>query len=478
MLEADRKLLAEKAVQLISHFKADAEKTPVLKTGKFDELCNQLWQELPDKPCSADVLFERLKIILEHTGQLTHPKCFAFIPGPGNDVSAVADYIASSLNTATGSWLAASGPTVIEQQVFDWFCKLGNLGPQAGGIFLSGGSMANLVALVVARNAKMADSWHKGTVYFCDQTHFSVKRALRMAGFAKEQLRIITSDEKFRIDLKALAREIEADLAAGMQPFCVVANAGTTNTGAVDDLADIGDLCRQFKLWLHVDAAYGFPTLLLDSHRKQFEGIDLADSITFDPHKWLFQNFACGALLVKDRKNLLNAFVDDPEYVRDAQTAENEINYWDYGPEMGRPFRALKVWMSINFFGMDEFRDAIRQGIHNAEYAEQLLRANPDWEITSEAQNAVITFRYKPVGAADHILNDINDRVCKRMLTQSDFFIVSTKLKNQIVIRLCTINPNTTKVMIEDCIASLTEIATKEARELLPMGAPALTPTA
>jgi glutamate/tyrosine decarboxylase-like PLP-dependent enzyme len=466
MLETDRKLLAEKAVQLISHFKADVEQTPVLKLGEFDELYRQLWRQPPDAPCNADILFEQLRVILEHTAQFTHPKCFAFIPGVGNDVSAVADYIASSLNVGAGSWLTASGPILIEQLVLDWFCKLCNLGTQAGGILLSGGSMANLVALVTARNSKLAEGWHKGTVYFSDQTHFSVKRALTIAGFAKTQWRPIPSNEKYMIDLAALACEVETDLAAGLHPFCIVANGGTTNTGSVDNLADIGNLCRQFKLWFHVDAAYGFPTLLLDSHRKQFEGIELADSITFDPHKWLFQNHACGALLMKSRKDLCDAFSDDPEYVRDATTAGSEINYWDYGPEMTRPFRALKVWMSINYFGMDAFRAAISQGITNAEYAEQLLRTNQDWEITSKAQNAVITFRYKPKTAPDLIINEINDRIGKRMIAQSEFFVISTKLKNQTVIRLCTINPRTTRSMIESCISSLTEIASKETQEI------------
>jgi glutamate/tyrosine decarboxylase-like PLP-dependent enzyme len=467
MLEADRKLLAEKAVQLVSHFKADPERTPVLRQGKFDELYRELWREPPNVPCSMDALFEQLQVVLEHAGQLTHPKCFAFVPGVGNDVSAVADYIASSLNLATGSWLAASGPIVIEQLLLDWFCKLCNLGPQAGGILLSGGSMANLTALVVARNNKLGDDWHQGIIYFSDQTHFSIKRALRIAGFAKEQLRIIPSNEQHRIDLEVLAHKIEEDVVAGLRPFCIVGNAGTINTGSIDDLTGIGNLCRQFKLWFHVDAAYGLPAMLLDSHREQFEGIDLADSVTFDPHKWLFQNYACGALLVKDMKNLADAFIDDPEYTRDAQVAGREFNYWDYGPEMSRPFRSLKLWMSINYFGMDAIRAAIRQGISNAEYVERLLKADRNWEITSEAQNAVITFRYKPVCAPERLLNDINDRIGKGMLAQSEFFVVSTKLKDMTVIRLCTINPRTTKEMLEACVASLTEIANKVTQEML-----------
>jgi aromatic-L-amino-acid decarboxylase len=265
-----------------------------------------------------------------------------------------------------------------------------------------------------------------------------VERALRVIGFAPEQIRKLPCDDEFRLPLDALRAAIAKDRGKGLRPFCIIANAGTTNTGAVDSMSELADLAGAEKLWLHVDGAFGAAAILSERGRVVLGGLDRADSISLDPHKWLFQSFECGCVLVRDAALLKSAFQIIPDYLRDVYRSSEETNPCDYGIQLTRSFRALKVWLSLETFGIAAFRQAITRGFELAELAERELRARSGWEILSPAQMATVCFRF---GQNDQLQSELVDA----MLADGYAFLTSTTLKGVTALRLCTINPRTTE---------------------------------
>jgi glutamate/tyrosine decarboxylase-like PLP-dependent enzyme len=401
----------------------------------------------PPSAISQDEIFARLeRDVFPNMMNVSHPRFFAFVPGPSNFVSVMGDALASGFNVFNGSWLGGSGAAALELAVIDWFRQWCGFPEEAGGLFVSGGSMANLTALVAARHTKLDDRTTGAVVYYSDQTHSSVERALRVIGFLPEQIRRIPSDAEFRFPMDTLARQVTEDRAAGLRPFAVIANAGTTNTGAIDPLAQIAAFCRAEDLWMHVDGAYGAAAGINERGRAALAGIELADSLSFDPHKWLFQSFECGCVLLRDAARLKATYRIMPEYLADVHRNVAEFNPCDYGIQLTRGFRALKVWMSIQYFGMDAFRAAVEHGFELAEFAEAKLRRMPQWEIVTPAQMGIVTFRRR--GADERFYPKLHDA----MLRDGFALATSTILNGRTVLRLCTINPRTTELEIEQTL--------------------------
>ena len=275
----------------------------------------------------------------------------AFVPGFTTWPSAMADLIASALNLDSCWWAGGAGMTQLELTVLEWFAEWIGYPADASGVLTSGGSAANLTALACARERLAGAMRDDLVVYISAQSHSSVARAARALGFRPERVRVVPVDRAYHLRLDVLERAVSADRAAGLRPLVVCANAGTTNTGAVDPLHDLADLCAAHGLWLHVDAAYGGFAVLSDRGRAALSGIERADSVTLDPHKWLFQPFECGALLVRDPDGLRLSFEILPDYLRDV-SARTEVNFSDRGLQLSRMCRALKVWMSIQAFGL------------------------------------------------------------------------------------------------------------------------------
>ncbi len=255
----------------------------------------------PAQPIAPDEIFNALeRDIFSNMMNVGHPRHLAFVPVPSNYVSVMADALASGFNVFSGSWLAGSGSVALELAVIDWLRTWCGLPEGAGGLFVSGGSMANLTAIVAARHAKLNDRIQGAVVYYSDQTHSSVDRGWRIAGFLPDQIQKLPSDDQFRLPLDELTRKITEDRAAGLRPFAIVANAGTTNTGAIDPLTAISAICKANDMWMHVDGAYGAAAVLCDRGRELLQGLELADSLSLDPHKWLFQSIECGCVLLRD----------------------------------------------------------------------------------------------------------------------------------------------------------------------------------
>lgn len=399
--------------------------------------------------------------VLSNIMYCTHPRHFAWVPGPGNFVSVLADALASGVNVCPGTWLESSGPSQIELITTEWLIELCGLPETAGGVFVSGGSIANLTGLVAARQMKLGGDMRDAVIYSSDQAHSSNWKNIRILGFQPDQTRLIPVDDGLRLDVAALTAAVDADRRAGRRPFCVIATAGTTNTGTVDPLNAIADLCEAQELWMHVDGAYGAAAVLTERGRGLLEGMERAHSLVLDPHKWLFQPFDIGCCLVRDVRWLEESFSEHPEYLqdtRDKMDMSREVNFCDRGVQLTRAFRALKLWMSIKVFGLERFRLAIDRGFDNAARAQQLLEDHGAFEIATPAQLGVVTFRYRPRDAGGHDLDQLTRRILDGIVADGHAMLTTTVIRGQTVLRLCTINPRTTDEDIRSTIDMIARI--------------------
>ena len=400
-----------------------------------------------DAPSSPEAVLS----LVEHEvmGAVTavdHPRFYAFVPGPGSFVGAMADALASGFNVFAGHWLAASGPGAVELQTVDLLRQACGFPEGAGGLFVSGGSMANLSGLAAARAVTLGGPDPTAVVYVSDQAHSSIAKGLRVLGFGTDQVRAVGVDDTLRMNANLLEALIAGDRRQGLRPFCIVASAGTTNTGVVDPLEQLSAICRRNDMWLHVDGAYGAAAALTARGRAALRGLELADSIALDPHKWLFQPFEIGCVLVRDMRHLRQAFAVHPEdnasYLADVgRMAEREVVFYEHGVQLTRSFRALKLWMALRIFGLAAFRDTIDRGIALAEEVEQFLRGDPRWEVVTAAQLAVVTF-------APRLTSDVSEanarveRAVERLTADGYAMVTSTQVRGRTVLRFCLIHPD------------------------------------
>ncbi len=432
---------------ILDHFENQNNKKPVAQASR-EEMDSLLTEGIPNKPSPAnEVLDFVMDQVIPNSNIVSHPKSFSFVPGPSNYISVMADTIATGFNIFSGGWAASPAAAELEIVTMNWLLEIfGFPTKNGGGIFTSGGSMANLTALVTARRIKCGSDFSKATIYLSDQAHSSNIKAIKVIGFKKEQIRIIPTDMEFKISLNKLKNIIARDRLEGLQPFCIIASAGTTNTGTVDPLNEIADICENEDMWFHIDGAYGGAAILASNGKRLLKGIERADSLTVDPHKWFFQPYEIGCLLVKNHNWLSSTFSEKPEYLRDIEGNESEINFYDHGIQLTRRFRALKFYMSLKTFGLDSFRKAITYNINLAEQTETLLRRSILWEITSPATLAIINFRYNPIrqNLSEEELDHINQNISQKIVNSKEALLVTTVLQGQIVLRMCLINPRTT----------------------------------
>ena len=440
---------------VIEHFETQDEKYPVANASR-KEMDNLFSEEAPEDPMPAnDVLQFVLENVMTQSNIMSHPKSYAFVPGPSNYISVMSDALATGFNIFSGGWVGSPAAAGIEITSLNWLLKLFNFQvKKGGGIFTSGGSMANLTALATARKVKCGEDFSKAIIYLSDQAHSSNIKAIYILGFKKEQIRIIPTDMEFKFSINKLKNAIAKDRIEGFQPFCLIASSGTTNTGTVDPLEKLAAICKKESIWLHVDGAFGAAAILSKNGKKLLKGIEKADSLTVDPHKWLFQPYEIGCLLVQNHKWLSGTFTEKPVYLRDIEGNQSEINFYDHGIELTRHFRALKFYMSVKTFGLQAFRKAIDYNIELAEQVESELRKSNKWEVVSPATLAIINFRYNPVHEnwSENKLDQINQKISARIMASREAMLVTTILQGQVVLRMCLINPRTT---LEDVKSTL-----------------------
>jgi len=456
LTKTEMKQLGYKAIdEIVEHFHTQSNKPPVAK-GSRKDMDKMFAEEAPELPMDAtEVLQFVMDNVMSNSNIVSHPKSYSFVPGPSNYVSTIADTLATGFNIFSGGWVASPAAAELEIVTINWLLKLFNFpAKRGGGLFTSGGSMANLTAIVTARRIKCGDDFSKAIIYLSDQAHSSNIKAIRILGFKKEQIRIIPTDSEFKMSLNKLKNAIAKDGLEGLQPFLVIASSGTTNTGTVDPLPELAKICKSENLWFHIDGAYGGAAILAKNGKQLLKGIDKADSITVDPHKWFFQPYEMGCLLVRNSSWLKDTFTETPEYLRDVEGNQSEINFYDHGVQLTRRFRALKLYMSVKTFGMSAFRKAIEYNLKLAEKTESLLRKSAQWEVISPATLAIINFRYNPIDKnfIEKELDNLNQKISEKVMESREALLVTTILQDQVVLRMCLINPRTTLQDVKETI--------------------------
>ncbi|MGZ4504987.1 MAG: aminotransferase class I/II-fold pyridoxal phosphate-dependent enzyme [Nocardioidaceae bacterium] len=434
---------------------AGRDEEAVLRQRTPSELARDVDGAVPSRGQEMGVLLDQLATrVLPFRSRIDHPRYLAYVPGEGTWPGALGDLIASTYNIDAGNWMESAGPTHLERVVLRWFADWIGYPETAGGVLVSGGSAANLTALACAREALAGAMRDDLVAYVSDQGHSSLARAARILGFRPQQVRVIPVDSGFRMRTDALNAAIDADLAAGRSPLAVLAVAGTTNTGAVDRLPDIAEICRRHGVWLHVDAAYGGFAAITPGGKALLDGLELADSVTLDPHKWLYQPIECGALLVRDGRLLREAFEIHPAYLQDSLVKNDEVNFADYGLQLTRTSRALKIWLSVQYFGVEAFAAAVDGALALAREAQRSIEASPVLELVAPATLGIVCFRRHPEGMDDEEqLEQLNAALVTALADSGRALVSSTRLHGRYAVRACILNHGTTAADVKEVLA-------------------------
>jgi len=424
---------------------ADPEGDPVLRRAGAADMRTRLSGPPPEQPGDYGAVLTRvLADVLPYAARTDHPGYLAFIPSFTTWPAALAELTAAAANPYCGAWMESAGATQVELEVIDWFRGWVGLPASTAGVLVNGGSAANMTALLVAREAVGGPS--PGSVlYVSDQAHSSLARTARAMGLRPDQVRVLPTDDRWRLRPETVAAAVRADREAGRVPFALCASAGSTNTGAVDPLAGLADVCAAEGLWLHVDAAYGGFAALTAKGRAALAGIDRADSVTLDPHKWLYQPMECGCVLIRDGARLERTFAIHPDYLDgDAVQGAGEVNFADRGLQLSRGFRALKVWVTVHTFGLSAFRACIQRNLDLAEYAEGLIRDCPELTVMAPATLGIVCFRREWPGCDEAETERRGTALADELERGGTALVSTTRLAGRHAVRLCILNPTTT----------------------------------
>ncbi|WP_020496558.1 pyridoxal phosphate-dependent decarboxylase family protein [Sciscionella marina] len=445
-----------RANELLTRFLDDYERSlperSLLPALDRDVLAELLTEPVPEEGIGVDAFFAELyERVLPNSTAVAHPRFLAYVQGPPNSVGPYADAIAATLNQNCNFWQLSPAASVIERSVVRWLSGLFELGAAAGGILTSGGSVATLNALTVALVARRPDFRRRGlqdrhrpplVVYTSQEAHRCVDKAAAILGLGLDNVRHISTDEQFRMRVDLLEEAVRADRAAGREPCCVVATAGTVTSGSVDPIAEIADVAGKHELWLHVDGAYGALFVLAEQTRELFAGCSRADSIALDPHKMLFAPYEVGCLVVRDAESLRAAYSFSAAYL----TVEPDplmIDFMDYGPQLSRGFKAFKVWAALRTFGAGAFRDAARRCLELAAHLGRRVAAEPGLELLNPVTLTAVCLRIDGRTDAEHTA------ILRELITEGTALLGPARLGERTGIRACVTNHRTTKADID-----------------------------
>jgi aromatic-L-amino-acid/L-tryptophan decarboxylase len=433
--------MVESATTRLIEYVGSLPDQPSADTEGGADLACSLVEPLPEtgRPYEdlLDLVFER--VVPKGFGT-AGPGYLAYIPGGGILHSAVADFIADGVNRYVGVFAAAPGLAQLEANVVRWFCDVVGYPRTARGFLTTGGSLATFSAVVTARRERLPDDFAAGTIYASDQAHHSVQKAAMLAGFPESSVRVVPSDERFRVRVDAMEKAVAADRAAGRRPFLVVGNAGTTNTGAVDDLEALGDFCARESLWFHVDAAYGGFFLLTPEGREVLRGISRSDSVVLDPHKSLFLPYGTGSLLVRDGDALRRAHALSADYMPEMQQNPDFVDFNLISPELSRDWRGLRVWLPIAMHGIGPFRRNLQEKLELTRWATEELRKIPGIEILAEPQLSIVAFRLARAGLDADATNALNRRFLAAINARRRVYLTGTMLGDRFALRICVLS--------------------------------------
>jgi aromatic-L-amino-acid/L-tryptophan decarboxylase len=449
-----RRLVDEAMRRIVAHIESLPAQPSVNVDGALDD-SRALIEPLPQHGTPYEKLLDDLfNEYAPRSFNAAAPGYLAYIPGGGLFYAAVADLIADSINRYVGVCAAAPALVQLEANVVRWFCEIAGYGAGSGGVLTTGGSLANFTALIAARKSLLGDDFANASLYCSSEVHHSFQKAAALAGFPAANVREIGVDAKFRMRTD----ELEAAIARDARPFLVVGSAGTTNTGAVDDLAAIARIAREHGMWFHVDGAYGAFFMLTERGRAAMRGIEQADSITLDPHKTLFLPYGTGAVLVRDASTLRRAFSSHADYLPEMQREEELIDFCEISPELSRDFRGLRVWLPLKILGIEPFRQALDEKLDLIEFVTAELRKIDGIEIVAEPQLTIVAFRLVKPGAD---LNALNRNLLDRINARKRVMLTPTIYKGDFLIRICIVSHRTHRDRIEMGLEDIRE-AVKE----------------
>lgn len=413
---------------------------------------------------STELISRATELLLNHSLFNGHPKFLGYITSSAAPIGALGELLAASVNPNVGAHILSPMATEIEKQTIQWLAEFIGVSPEYGGILVSGGNMANFTAFLAARTAKspknikedgLSGSSKKLTVYCSKTTHTWIDKAAILFGLGTKAVRWIPTDASNRMDNAKLEKAIKEDIGNGCQPIMVIGTAGDVSTGVVDDLKGIASICKTYSLWFHIDGAYGVPAAIVPKYKGLFDGIAEADSIALDPHKWLYSPLEAGCTLVKDPQHLLDTYSSHPEYYNFSQHKDEVAqNFYEYGLQNSRGFRALKVWLSLQQLGRSGYEKLISEDIKLSELLFELATKHPELEAVSQ-NLSITTFRYTPPDAKGNnkYLNDLNEELLNGLQAGGALFLSNAIVDEMYCLRACVVNFRTSEKDIEEIIS-------------------------
>ncbi|HKG47651.1 MAG TPA: pyridoxal-dependent decarboxylase [Pyrinomonadaceae bacterium] len=466
----DLQQISFETTKLVFEYLTTISQRPVRAENHAGKTLAAIDTELSHEGRPLDQLLASCRTIMDLSRHNGHPRFFGYVASPSTPVGAYADLIASALNANITCWRSGPAGTELERMVVRWLGALINYDRDAKGLLTSGGSMANMIALLIAQRRKSGVNtsrhglWNSGppmTLYASEEVHMSIAKAADILGFGRDQVRVIACDERQRMRVDLLRQKIEADRREGLRPFCVVGSAGTVNTGVVDPLTEMADVAAEFDLWFHVDGAYGAPGSLDDRKKHLFAGLERAGSVSLDPHKWLYVPVDAGCLLFRDADAARAAFsTEDADYIKThGYTDEEAFAFWDYGVELSRRFRALKVWMTLQYYGSRRISEAISEDIDLAAYLGEVVSKADDFELLAPVELSICCFRYVPGSRmSDAELDRLNERIMELVQKGGRAYLSNATVNGKFALRACITNFRTTKADIDETVAAVREI--------------------
>ncbi len=451
-------LQIQKAGQIIRELyeeKLDRHVFPGKTPGEIQEIFDE---SLPQDGIEIGKLLKKVREDVVGSATMNiGPHYYGYITGGGNQVAILAEMISAALNQNNLKWHSSPVSTELEKLVIKWVSEFIGYSDKAAGAILDGGSTANFNCLAVARKNMAPENlsvegmygMKPMTIYVSEEGHSSFDKAVDALGIGLNNLRKIPVDDQFRIRTDLLKAKIQDDRKAGLNPICVIGIAGTTNSGAVDNLGELVKIAKDENLWYHVDAAYGGPAAKLESVSHLFEGLGEADSVVVNPHKWLYVPFEAACILVKEPEKLRRTFSLIPDYLRSNEDEGGRTDLMEYQLPLTKSFKSLKVWMTLKAFGSTRLRETIQADIDHAQYLETLIETSGDFEMLAPVPLSITCFRYAPAGLDEKQLDELNQKLAHAIEQDGRIFLTATKIKGKTALRTCFINPRTTKKDVE-----------------------------
>ncbi len=461
---------AHELVDWMADYLENIEKLPVKSQVAPKEIFDKLPNSAPQKAEDFKSVFDDFeKIIMPGITHWQHPSFFAYFPANSSPPSILGEMLTSTLAAPCMVWQTSPAAAELEEQVMIWLRQMLSLPESWSGVIQDTASTATLASLLSARekSSDYAINQHgfaqqKYRVYCSSETHSSIDKAVKIAGFGSDNLIKVDVDDSFAMRPGKLAQAIQEDVEKGFTPLAVIATLGTTSTTAIGPLKPIGEICQKYKIWLHVDAAFAGSALVLDEMKFMIDGIELADSFVFNPHKWMLTNFDCSAYFVKDEEALVKTFEIMPEYLKTAEKLDVN-NYRDWGIPLGRRFRALKLWFVLRSYGIEGIQSMIRNHINLATDLETQIKQHPQFELLAPRSLNLLCFRFVPDTSLDiDTLNDMNLRILESLNATGKMFVTHTKLHGKYVIRMLIGQSDVTKSHVD----SAWELIQKTALEI------------